>query len=163
MPTFDIVNKVDMQEVDNAVNMTKKMIATRYDFRKSRTELTLNKKEEQVNILTEDSMKLKAVEAELSTNLSKRHIDPKALAAGEPQAAAGDMLRLDVRIQSGIDGDTAKKIVKMIKQLKLKVQAKIMEDQVRVTGKKIDDLQAVIQMLKESDLGMPLQYINMKS
>lgn len=163
MPSFDIVNKIDMQEVDNAINMTKKMIANRYDFRKSRTELTLNKKDSLINILTEDSMKMKAIEAELSTNLSKRQVDPKALDLGEVQPAAGDMIKLEVRIIEGIETDTAKKIVKMIKELKLKVQAKIMEDQVRVTGKKIDELQAVIQLLKDKDLGVPLQFINMKS
>ncbi len=163
MPAFDIVNKVDLQEVDNAVNMTKKMIATRYDFRKSRTEITLNKKEMSIRILTEDSMKLKAVQSELYTNLSKRSIDPKSIDAGGPQPAAGDMLRLDARIINGIDADIARKIVKMIKQMKLKVQAKIMDDQVRISGKKIDDLQAVIKLLKESSLDVPLQFINMKT
>jgi hypothetical protein len=163
MPTFDIVNKVDMQEVDNAVNMTRKMISTRYDFRKSQTELTLNKKDKSIHVLTEDSMKMKAVEAELSTNFSKRGIDPKAIDAGEIQSAAGDMIKRDIRIIDGIETDTAKQIVKLIKEQKLKVQAKIMDDQVRVSGKKIDDLQAVISMLKAKDLDVPLKYVNMKS
>ncbi len=163
MPTFDIVNKVDMQEVDNAVNMTRKMVSTRYDFRKSQTELTLNKKDKSIHVLTEDSMKMKAVEGELSTNFSKRGIDPKAIDAGEIQSAAGDMIKRDIRIIDGIETDTAKQIVKLIKEQKLKVQAKIMDDQVRVSGKKIDDLQAVISMLKAKDLDVPLKYVNMKS
>lgn len=163
MPSFDIVNKLDMQEVDNAVNMTKKMIATRYDFRKSKSELTLNRKEGSVHVLTEDTMKLKAIEGELIGNLSKRKIDAKALDYKDVEQAAGDMIKRDINILQGIDSDTAKKIVKLIKGKKLKVQAKIMEDQVRVTGKKIDDLQEVIAMLKAEDLGVPLQYVNMKS
>ncbi len=163
MATFDIVNRVDMQEVDNAVNMAKKMIATRYDFRGSRTELTLNKKDHHIHLLTEDSMKMKAVLGDLSANLSKRGVDPKAMDLGEIQPAAGDMIKRDIRIIDGVEPDSAKQIVKMIKGLKLKVQAKIMEDQVRVNGKKIDDLQAVISMLKAKDLGMPLQFVNMKN
>lgn len=163
MPSFDIVNKIDMQEVDNAVNMTRKMIASRYDFRKSRTELTLNKKEARIHILTEDTMKMKAVEDELISNLVKRKVDAKALDQKEIEPAAGDMIKRDVNIIQGIGSDTAREIVKMIKKQKLKVQAKIMDDQVRVSGKKIDDLQAVIQMVKSSDMGVPLQFVNMKS
>lgn len=163
MPTFDIVNKLDMQEVDNAVNMTKKMVATRYDFRKSKTEITLHRQENRISLLTEDNMKLKAIESELNTNLAKRQIDLKALDYGKPESAAHDMLRCEVGIIEGIDKDTARKIVKLIKDTKLKVQAAIQDQQVRVTGKKIDDLQSVIRMLKESDLGVPLQYVNMRN
>ncbi len=163
MPSFDIVNKIDMQEVDNAVNMTRKMITSRYDFRKSRTELTLNKKEARIHILTEDTMKMKAVEDELISNLVKRKVDAKALDQKEIEPAAKDMIKRDVNIIQGIGSDTAREIVKMIKKQKLKVQAKIMDDQVRVSGKKIDDLQAVIQLLKAGDLGVPLQFVNMKS
>jgi uncharacterized protein YajQ (UPF0234 family) len=162
MPSFDVVNKVDMQEVDNAVNNTRKMTQTRYDFRGSKTEIELNRKDSKVSILTEDSMKLKAVENELISNLVKRQVDGKAVKFGEPERAAGDMLRLEAAIQSGIDKDTARKIVKMIKDTKMKVQAAIQEDQVRVTGKKIDDLQKVIALLKDSDLGVPLQFVNMR-
>ena len=163
MPSFDIVNKLDMQEVDNAVNMTKKMIATRYDFRKSKSELELHRKDGRIHVLTEDTMKLKAIEGELIGNLSKRKIEAKALDYKDVEQAAGDMIKRDINILQGIDSDTAKKIVKLIKGQKLKVQAKIMEDQVRVTGKKIDDLQEVITLLKAEDLGVPLQYVNMKS
>ena len=163
MPTFDIVNKVDLQEVDNAVNNTRKMTQTRYDFRGSRTTIELNRKDSRINILTEDTMKLKAVENELISNLVKRGVDAKALKLGESERASGDMVRLDAGIIAGIDTDTARKIVKLIKDTKMKVQAAIQEDQVRVSGKKIDDLQKVIAMLKEQDLGVPLQYVNMRS
>lgn len=163
MPSFDIVNQLDMQEVDNAVNITKKMITTRYDFRKSKSEVTLHRKEGRIHILTEDTMKMKAIEGELITSLAKRSIDAKALVYKDIEQAAGDMIKRDIDIIQGIDSDTAKKIVKMIKARKLKVQAKIMEDQVRVSGKKIDDLQEVISMFKAEDMGVPLQYVNMKS
>lgn len=163
MPSFDIVNKLDMQEVDNAVNITKKMVSTRYDFRKSRTEITLQRQENRITILTEDNMKLKAIEGELNTNMAKRHIDLKALKYGNAESAAHDMLKREIQIIEGIDVDTARKIVKMIKNAKLKVQAAIQDQQVRVTGKKIDDLQTVISMLKEQDLGVPLQYVNMRN
>ena len=162
MPSFDIVNKVDLQEVDNAVNNTRKMTQTRYDFRGSKTEIELNRKDSKINILTEDSMKMKAIENELIANLVKRKVDAKSVKFGEPERAAGDMVKLDAEIIAGIDKETARKIVKMIKETKMKVQAAIQEDQVRVTGKKIDDLQSVIALLKEKDLGVPLQYINMR-
>ncbi|MBE0429416.1 MAG: YajQ family cyclic di-GMP-binding protein [Thermoleophilia bacterium] len=163
MPSFDIVNKIDMQEVDNAVNITRKMIKTRYDFRNSRSEIILRRKEARINVLAEDSMKMKAIESELATNLARRKIDLKALDYGDTEAAAQDMIRKDIRIKEGIDIDTARRIVKMIKGTKLKVQAAIQDRQVRVTGKKIDDLQAVIAMLKEQEMGLPLQFINMRS
>lgn len=162
MPSFDIVNKVDLQEVDNALNNTRKMTQTRYDFRGSKTEIELNRKDSKISILTEDSMKMKAIESELIANLVKRKVDAKSVKFGEPERAAGDMVKLDAEILAGIDKETARKIVKMIKETKMKVQAAIQEDQVRVTGKKIDDLQSVIALLKEKDLGVPLQYINMR-
>ncbi len=163
MPSFDVVNRIDMQEVDNAVNFTRKIIATRYDFRKSQTEITLNKKDERIHILTEDTMKMKAVQDTLIGNMVKRNVDPKALDYKEPEPTSKGMIKEDIHLLSGIEMDTARKIVKMIKGLKLKVQAQIQDQQVRVTGKKIDDLQAVIKMLKESDLQVPLQFVNMKN
>jgi uncharacterized protein YajQ (UPF0234 family) len=162
MPSFDVVNQVDMQEIDNAVNMTRKMITTRYDFRGSKSEISFDRKEERINILTEDTMKLKAIEGDLSTNLSKRKISPRAMDQGKVENAAGDMVRREVRIIAGIDSEKAREIVKIVKGMKIKVQAKIMDDQVRVTGKKRDDLQQVIAALKEAELGIPLQYINMR-
>lgn len=162
MPSFDIVNKVDLQEVDNALNNTRKMTQTRYDFRGSKTEIELNRKDSKISILTEDSMKMKAIENELIANLVKRKVDAKSVKFGDPERAAGDMVKLDAEILAGIDKETARSIVKMIKETKMKVQAAIQEDQVRVTAKKIDDLQSVIALMKEKDLGVPLQYINMR-
>lgn len=162
MPTFDIVNRIDFQEVDNAVNIVRKIISTRYDFRKSKTEITLNKKEKKIHITTEDEMKMKAVQDELMGGLVKRKVDPKALSFKEPEPTSKGMLKTDVQIVEGIETDTARKIVKMIKDLKLKVQAQIQDQQVRVSGKKIDDLQSVIAILKKADLEVPLQYVNMK-
>jgi len=163
MPSFDIVNKIDMQELDNAVNTTRKTITTRYDFRKSKTEIALNKQEKRIHILTEDEMKMKAVEDDLIGKCVKRKIDAKALDYQEVEPTSKGMIKRDILIREGIDTDTARKIVKMIKGLKLKVQAQIQDQQVRVTGKKIDDLQKIIGMLKESNLEVPLQYVNMKS
>lgn len=163
MPSFDVVNQLDLQEVDNAINITKKMVATRYDFRGSKSQIDFNRKEKHISILTEDNMKMKAIETELSTNLAKRKIDLKAIKYGAVEPAAHDMIRRTVNVQEGIDTDTAKKIVKTIKGAKIKVQPQIQEDQVRVSGKKIDDLQAVISFLKEQDFGVPLQFVNMRS
>ncbi|MCL4216249.1 MAG: YajQ family cyclic di-GMP-binding protein [Candidatus Hydrogenedentes bacterium] len=163
MPTFDIVNKVDLQEVDNAINNTKKVIETRYDFRGSNTELSLDKKEKRVRIVTEDTMKLQGIHEMLAANLVKRKISPKVLDYKEAEPGSRNNVKQEAQIQEGIAQDIAKKIVKLIKDQKLKVQAQIQDDQLRVTGKKIDDLQEVIKILREKDFGIPLQYVNMKS
>lgn len=163
MPSFDIVSRVDFQEVDNAVNITKKAILSRYDFRNSKTEITLDKKEKKIHVTTEDDMKLRAVQDALIENLVKRKVDRKFLELKQTEPAAQGMIRRELAIKEGVDSDTARNIVKMIKDRKLKVQAAIQEKQVRVTGKKIDDLQEVIQMLRASPLPIPLQFINMQS
>lgn len=163
MPSFDVVNKVDLQEVDNAVNITKKTIATRYDFRDSETEITLDRKQSSIAISTEDTMRLEAVKDTLSSNLIKRGVSPKAMDYSEPEGTSKGGVRVTVSLKQGIDKEVGKKITKLIKEQNLKVQAQIQDDQVRVTAKKIDDLQAVIAVLKEKDLGIPMQYVNMKS
>lgn len=162
MPSFDVVSRVDMQEMDNAVNMVKKEVVTRFDFRGSKTEIELVKKDGLLRILTEDDMKLRALRDMLITKAVKRGIDTKVFEFVDPERAGGDMLRQEVRIANGIEIETARKVVKLIKDAKLKVQASIQGDEVRVTGKKRDDLQEVIALLKESDLDIPLQYINMR-
>jgi uncharacterized protein YajQ (UPF0234 family) len=163
MPSFDVVNEVDLQEVDNAVNITKKVLANRYDFRGSDTEVNLDRKQLQITISTEDNMRLQAVQDTLASNLIKRQVSPKALEYKEPEGTSKGGLRVTVSLKQGIEKETSKKIVKLIKDQKLKVQAQIQDDQVRVTAKKIDDLQAVIAMLKGQDLDVPLQFVNMKS
>jgi uncharacterized protein YajQ (UPF0234 family) len=162
MPSFDIVSRIDLQEVDNAVNITKKAILSRYDFRESKTEIALDKKEKRIRVTTEDDMKMRAVHETLIENLVKRKVDTKCLEVKPSQMAAQGMTQREIAIKEGVDADTARNIVKMIKDRKLKVQAAIQESQVRVTGKKIDDLQEVIQMLRGTSLPIPLQFINMQ-
>lgn len=162
MPSFDIVSRIDLQEVDNAVNITKKTILSRYDFRGSKTEITLDKKDKKINVTTEDDMKMRAVQDTLIENLVKRKVDRKCLEPKENEMAAQGMIKREIAIKEGVDSDTARNIVKMIKEKKMKVQAAIQENQVRVTGKNIDDLQTVIQMLRASEQPIPLQFINMQ-
>lgn len=162
MPSFDIVSRIDLQEVDNAVNITKKAILSRYDFRGSKTEVTLDKKEKKLRVTTEDDMKIRAVHDALIENLVKRKVDTKCLDIKSIQMAAQGMIQREIAIKEGVDSDTARHIVKLIKDQKLKVQAAIQENQVRVTGKKIDDLQAVIQLLRDASLPIPLQFVNMQ-
>ena len=162
MASFDIVSRVDLQKVDNAVNIAKKAIQSRYDFRNSKTEIVLDKKEKKIQVTTEDDMKLRAVQDVLIENLVKRKIDRKSLEFQPAEPAAHGMLRRELAIKEGVDSDTARAIVKMIKDRKLKVQAAIQENQVRVTGKKIDDLQEVIQLVRASSMPIPLQFVNMQ-
>lgn len=162
MPQFDIVNEIDLQELDNAVNNANKVLDTRYDFRGSETVLKLEKSGPRIHIETTDMMKLDAVQETLSQHLSRRGIDPKCLDKKEPEPTSKGRIKQDILLQQGIDRETAKKIVKIIKDTKLKVQAQIQDEQVRVTGKNIDDLQSVIGVMKESKIDVPLQYENMK-
>jgi uncharacterized protein YajQ (UPF0234 family) len=162
MPSFDIVSRIDLQEVDNAVNITKKGILSRYDFRESKTEVTLDKKEKRIRITTEDDMKMRAVQDSLIENLVKRKVDTKGIETKASQMVAQGMIQREIVIKEGVDSDTARNIVKMIKDRKMRVQAAIQENQVRVTGKKIDDLQEVIQMVRSANLPIPLQFINMQ-
>ncbi|HEX2261262.1 MAG TPA: YajQ family cyclic di-GMP-binding protein [Candidatus Binatia bacterium] len=163
MPSFDITSRVDLQEIDNAVNITKKAILSRYDFRQSKTEITLDKKEKKIRVTTEDDMKMRAVQDALSENLAKRKVDRKFLDPGESHMAAQGMVQREIAIKEGVDSDTARNIVKLIKDQRLKVQAAVQDNQVRVTGKKIDDLQTVIRMLREANIPIPLQFVNMQS
>ena len=161
MASFDIVSRVDMQEVDNAVNVTRKAILTRFDFRESKTEITLDKKEKTVRVVTEDEMKMRAIQDTLVEHVVRRKIDAKCLEPKEIQMASHGMIQREFTIKEGVDADTARAIVKLIKGQKLKVQASIQENQVRVSGKKIDDLQAVIRMVREAKFQIPLQFVNM--
>jgi uncharacterized protein YajQ (UPF0234 family) len=160
MPSFDIVSRVDLQEMDNAINQVKKEIGTRFDFRGSKTSIDLDRKEGKITILTEDDMKLRAVKDMLIAKIVRRSIEAEALAFGASEKAGGDMLRQTITIHNGIDIETARKVVKLVKDTKLKVQASIQGEEVRITGKQRDDLQDAIHALKEADFGMPLQYVN---
>ena len=161
MASFDIVSRVDLQEADNAVNMTRKAILARFDFRESKTEITLDKKEKKIHILTEDEMKKRSVQDTLLEHLVRRKVDVKCLEPKEIQMASHGMVQREFAMKEGVDADTARMIVKLIKAQKLKVQAAIQENQVRVSGKKIDDLQAVIKLVREAKIQIPLQFINM--
>jgi hypothetical protein len=162
MASFDIVSRIDLQEVDNAVNISKKAILARYDFRGSKTEITLDKKEKKIQVVTEDDMKMRAVQDTLIENLVKRKVDRRYLEPKANEMAAQGMIKREIAIKEGVDAEHARNIVKMIKERKLKVQAAIQDQQVRVTGKSIDDLQSVIQMLRGANLPIPLQFINMQ-
>jgi hypothetical protein len=163
MPSFDIVSRIDLQEVDNAVNITSKTILTRYDFRGSQTEISLDKKDKKIFVTTEDDMKMRAIQDTLIENLVKRKVDRRCLDPKSTEPAAHGRIKREIAIKDGVDSDNARAIVKLIKDKKLKVQAAMQENQVRVTGKKIDDLQEVIQMLRGADIPIPLQFVNMQS
>ena len=163
MPTFDIVSKIDGQTLDNAVNTAKKEILNRYDFNDSKSTIDLDKKTNTLTVVTENDMRLKAIQDSIISRMVKQQLDPKALDFGKEQYASGNMIRKEIKIREGIDKEAAKKIVKAIKDSGLKVQAAIMDDIIRVTGKKIDDLQAVIQASRSWNIGIALQQVNMKN
>ncbi|QNN22983.1 YajQ family cyclic di-GMP-binding protein [Planctomycetales bacterium ZRK34] len=164
MPSFDIVSKIEPHELENALNNTRKAIMQRYDFRGSPVEITHDAKANTLSITAADKMKSEAVKEILQQQAVKRGLDLKVLKFDEAEPAAGTAYRRTVHIQQGIPQDVAKNIVKQIKESKIKVQASIQGEEVRVNGKKIDDLQSVIQMLKADDkIGVPLQFVNMKS
>ena len=159
--SFDIVCKVDMQEVTNALDQARREIETRYDLKGSKNEVTLDKTD--IVLAAPDDMKLKAVADILQSKLHRRGVPLKALTWGAAEAAAGGTLRQRVALQQGIPTEKAREIVRLIKDTKLKVQAAIQESQVRVSGKNRDDLQKVIALLKDKDLGVALQFTNYRS
>ena len=163
MPSFDIVSKVDSQTLDNAINNAKKEILNRYDFNSSKSTVELEKKSSVITIVTEDDMRLKAIQDSIISRMMKQNLDPKSLDFGDEHQASGNMIRKEITIKQGLDKEAAKKLVAKIKASGLKVQASIMDDQVRVTAKKIDDLQAVISFCKNEDFEQPLQFINMRN
>ena len=158
--SFDVVSKVDLQEVSNAVQQASKEIATRFDFRGSKSKIEWNDKELQLTLTSDDEHKLKSVVDILETRLVKRGIVPKSLDFQKVEPAAGSTVRQLVKIQQGIPSEKAKEIVKAIKDRKLKVQASIQADQVRVSGRAKDDLQEVQALLRAGDFGLPLQFAN---
>lgn len=163
MPSFDIVSKVDAQALDNAVNVTTKEIANRFDFKGSHVAINLDKKEYKLNIETEDDMKMRQLIDVLISRAHKQGIAPEAFDTSKEGFQSGKLWKKEVQVKNGLKQEDAKKIVKNIKDEGLKVQASINDDLVRVIGKKIDDLQTVIQAAKTWDLGIPLQFENMRS
>ena len=162
MPSFDIVSKYEVQEIENSVNMVTRDIANRYDFRGSSTHILFSKKEGIIKIESDSEMRLIAVRDMLEKRAIGRSVALKTFKFNDIEKGSGMTVRQRVELQEGISKENAKKVNKMIKDSKLKVQSQIQGEQIRVTGKKIDDLQSIIAFLKEENLGIPLQFINMK-
>lgn len=160
MPSFDIVSKTDMAEVGNALNNIRRELETRYDFKGSNC--SIEEKESVLTIFADDDMKLRQMHELLQVHLTRRKIDAGVLDYQTPENAAGQSVRQNVIIRQGIDKELAKKIVKDIKGSKIKVQVAIQGDELRVTGKKRDDLQAAIAFVKDLKQEMPLQYVNFR-
>ena len=158
--SFDVVSRVDMQEVSNAVQQAVKEISQRFDFKGSKSSIELNKEKAEITLSADDEYKLKSLTEILKNKLVKRNVSLKALSFGKVEKAAGDTIRQVVSLQQGLSPERAKDIVKLIKETKLKVQSEIQKDQVRVKAKKIDDLQAVIKMLKEKEFDFHIEFIN---
>ena len=163
MPSFDIASKVDLQTLDNAINTVKKEISNRFDFKNSPVSIELNKKDYIVNIEVESDMKMKQVIDVIISRSMKQGIEGTAFNFEKDAYPSGKVVKKEVPVTNGLKQEDAKKIVKLIKESGLKVQAQIMDEIVRVTAKKIDDLQEVIAMLRGANLGFPLQFTNMKS
>jgi uncharacterized protein YajQ (UPF0234 family) len=163
MPSFDIVSKVDLQTLDNAVNVTKKEIENRFDFKGSHVVMNLDKKESKISLEAEGDLQMRQVTDVLISRSMKQGIDPQAFDFSKDAYSSGKIMKKEVPVRNGLKQEDAKKVVKLIKDSGLKVQSQIMEDVVRVTAKKIDDLQEVIQFCKTAGLEFPMQYINMRS
>ncbi|KLN62461.1 nucleotide-binding protein [Kiloniella spongiae] len=160
MPSFDIVSKTDMPEVNNALDGVRREVTQRYDFKGSSCEITIEG--EIITILADDDLKLTQMQELLKGHVTRRGIDAAALDFGKEEAASGNMVRQQVTLKQGIDRELAKKITTAVKQSKLKVQAAVQGDEVRITGKKRDDLQGAIAMLKELNIEQPLQFENFR-
>ena len=160
MPTFDIVSKFDPSEVDNAIQNLKREIAQRYDFKNSNSEIEFER--ELIIIKTDDDYKLTQLQEMLKVQITKRGIDVKALDMGKVEMSAGQAVRQTITMTQGINKDISKDIIKIIKESKIKVQVSIQGDELRISGKKRDDLQQTITLLKTQSLDLPLQFINFR-
>ncbi|MDQ6991349.1 MAG: YajQ family cyclic di-GMP-binding protein [Mariprofundaceae bacterium] len=160
MPSFDIVCEVNEQEMDNAVNQVKKEITTRYDFKHSKANIELD--DGKITLVGDDVNNLNTVAEILRAKMVRRKLETNALEYGDIEAASGDTRRQLITVKQGVDKETAKKIVKCIKDEKMKVQAAIQGEQVRVTGKKRDDLQAVMNLVRGMDMDRPLSFSNFR-
>ncbi|MDC0056888.1 YajQ family cyclic di-GMP-binding protein [Alphaproteobacteria bacterium] len=160
MPTFDVVSRLDLQEIDNAVSNVLREIKTRYDFKGSET--TLERKEHDLTVVTDDDLKLRQVNDLIVTHFVRRKVDPLCLEEGNKEKAGGDKVRQVYKLNEGIEQVIAKKITSDIKSSKIKVQVKVNGNELRVDGKKKDDLQAVMKMIEEAKIGIPIQFINFR-
>ncbi|MDC0141144.1 YajQ family cyclic di-GMP-binding protein [Pelagibacteraceae bacterium] len=160
MPSFDIVSRVDFQEIDNAIANALREITNRYDFKGSNT--TLERSEKIITIVTDDDLKLSQVNDILISHFVRRKLDPLALGKKDKEKAGGDRIRQTISLVEGIEQDVAKKITSEIKSSKMKVQAKINGNELRIDGKKRDDLQSAIQLIEDLQVGIPVQFINFR-
>ena len=160
MPSFDVVNKLDYQEIDNAIGNATREISNRYDFKGSDT--SIERKENEVTVVTDDELKLNQVHDLIITHLVRRKVDPLTLSKKNMEKAGGNKVRQLYVLIEGIEQSIAKKIVTEIKNSKIKVQIKINGNELRVDGKKKDDLQAVIQIIEDSNIGIPVQFVNFR-
>jgi uncharacterized protein YajQ (UPF0234 family) len=158
--SFDIVSKVDMQEVSNAVQQAEKELSQRFDFKGSKSSIELSKEKAEITLVSDDEYKLTALTEILKNKFVKRNVSLKSLTFGKIEKAAGDTVRQVITLQQGIAQEQAKDLVKLIKETKIKVQAEIQKDQVRVRAKKIDDLQTIIGMLKGKEFDFHIEFIN---
>ena len=165
MPSFDIVSEVSIQEIDNAVNQAQKEIASRYDFKGKKYELVLDKQKVEMKLTADSETHVIAMADIVNSKLLKRGIDLVSLDIDKINPIGGMMMSQNIKVKQGLETDVAKKITKTIKDSKIKVDTQIQDKQIRVTGKKIDDLQSVISLLKEKqqELKIPMQFVNMKS
>jgi uncharacterized protein YajQ (UPF0234 family) len=160
MPSFDIVSRVDFQEIDNAIANALREITNRYDFKGSNT--TLERSEKIITIVTDDDLKLSQVNDILISHFVRRKLDPLALGKKDKEKAGGDRIRQTISLVEGIEQDVAKKITSEIKSSKMKVQAKINGNELRIDGKKRDDLQSAMQLIEDLQVGIPVQFINFR-
>jgi uncharacterized protein YajQ (UPF0234 family) len=162
MASFDIVNKLDTQLMDNAINTARRELMNRYDLKGTSSAIEWDKKEESITIIGDNEMHVGAVEDILISRMVKQHIDPKSLDLSKDPEMSGKTMRKNIPMRQGIDKEQAKKIMAKIKESKLKVQAQLMEDKIRVSSKQIDDLQKVMALCRQSDFETPLQFDNMQ-
>ena len=163
MPSLDVVSTVDMQALDNAINNVKREISSRFDFKNVKSEITLDRKDKSIHIVSGDDGNVKAITETLIGQCSRLKVNPKCLEFKKIESASHSTAKIDIQIKNGIPRETCQKIVKLIKGLKLKVQPAIQDDQVRISGRNIDDLREIMRLLGEQDYKIPLQFINMKS
>jgi uncharacterized protein YajQ (UPF0234 family) len=158
MPSFDVVSRLDSQEIDNAIGNTLREIGNRYDFKGSNT--TIQLKDNELTVVTDDELKLKQVHDLIVTHFVRRKVDPLCLSPGNKEKAGGNKIRQSYKLVEGIEQTIAKKITADVKSSKIKVQVKINGNELRVDGKKKDDLQTVMQMIEEAKIGIPVQFVN---
>lgn len=162
MPSFDIVSELDLMEVENAINQTAKEIEQRFDFRGGKSSVELDKTAKKIKIMADDDMKLRAIHQVMHQKMAKRNIDLRGLKYGDEEPASGNMIRQTVELKAALEKEELKEVNKLIKDSKMKVTAESQGDQLRVTSKSIDDLQAVMTMLRGKELKFPVQFINMR-